>query len=163
MRLRQDGEGVRKALAQDLKSEKFHDAIVGVYAELELVPELDQFPQEVYPSVKWAPTVFPCGELNLIRGITNAPESNASDLTYEVMVFWHALGTDEQTIEDTISRLVGAVREFYTAKDHLQPWLMGTTVWLGDEDYSPVIPTDRTDTAPLAKSGAITVYVRVQH
>jgi len=159
--MRRDAESIRTALKADLLSPEFRESLRQVYAEHGDEASVE-YPQEVYRSIKWAPQIFPCGEIDCGPGRNMDPNNQFVDVSYEVTVFWNVTGSDEERLEDAVNRIVGATRDYYSQKIGLEPYLMGATVSVGDEDYSPFNRVKRGDDAPLIKSGALTLFVRIQ-
>lgn len=157
--MRCDSESIRTALRLDLLSQAFNDRLLTAWTDSGH-PTGVEYPVEVYRTVKWAPSVFPCGEIGLNRAHTNDVEAQNVDLTWDLTVYWHVIGTIEEEIEDQVSRLVGATRDLYSIKVGLEPYLMGVSIWAGDEDYSPFMPVQQDVVTPLLKTGAIQLYVR---
>jgi hypothetical protein len=151
-------ENLREVLQQIFIGPEFRGVLAQVWAE-HGAGEPD-YPTEVYRTVKWAPQNFPCGELYVLRGRNNAPESVYVDRTYEVTVFWHVQGTDEEAIESEVGRLTMATMDYFRERSDLMPYLNGA-VTVGDDDYSPFIPVNQGGDNALIKTGAVTLFIRV--
>lgn len=157
-----DAEEVRWAVYWHLKSPQFTDQLKAIYAEKGVLDERDiPLPAEIYRSIKWAPQTFPCGELSLSSGRRDNAESlGYLDKTYSVQIYWHTNGSDEELVEDEVNRLVRATEDYFNSRGTLLPYLPNASVWLGDEDYAPVINVSQY-AQPLIKSGMITLFVKV--
>jgi hypothetical protein len=154
-----DAEGVRNAIKAQLEGTGYQAQLEAVYAE-KGVPEEVEHLLAVYRSVKWAPAIFPCAEIGLVRGSAEAQEHYLSDVSYTVYVYFHVNGTDEEEIEDKVGRFIRAAIDFWRDRPNMLPELASATVTVGDDDYSPISRV-ATDSAPLIKTGALTLTVRV--
>ena len=154
-----DAEAVRTALQSALKSAQFLAVLQGIFTEK---ADLDSFeearPKEIYRAEKFAPQDYPCGEIAIGRGVKNNPEGRGHDVTFNGVIYWHVDGTEEERLEDLLSRFVRATQDYFEDKPNLLPYLGMCAVWTGDEDYSPLTQHKNV----LIKSAAVAVFVRTQ-
>ena len=155
-----DREDVRKAFQRDLGSDAFRQVLKDIWTEKGFDESEIEYPVEIHPCIKAAPQQFPCGEIALSIGRVDTPDQPNAEYNFQITVFWHANGSDEEQLEDVLDRLVRATQDFYKGKPIVQTVMGGFNVWLGDNDASPLIEWGQ-DARPYVKSMAQELFAKV--
>ncbi len=160
MAVKPDIEGAKKAISAQLLSNDFAAVLLAIYEEKDEEAPVEIF-AEGYTTLRWAPQNFPNFQMGPARGVNQNSESvGYLDIQYEFPLFVEVTNTDEQKLDDALSRMVRALQDFYAPRPNLLVEGKNISIWTGDEDYSPLI--NQGDGRPFIQAAAVTIFLRMQ-
>lgn len=154
-------EDVRKAVQRALLSSEFKAELLGVYTS-QGEAELVEYPRRVHLSQKFNVQEYPCIEISGAMTRNTRNDSVVKDLLYEVHIFWHERGDDEEVLESRVNRAMLAIRNYF--EKHQYFWaddLQNAPLYLGDDAYSPFVPEGIYEGRPFLKSAMVQLYVEL--